>query len=528
MKRKIHRCFLSLILIFAVLLIHLGTIINNDSFLSVGLNQSTRTALIATSRGTIYDRNGAPLINATTQCRGALVPELEQLYRIRGDITEQEYLRLTNEIKQQSLLVAELSKASYSGQKLCTFSIPKRYDTSVPCAHLIGYLDESGLAGQAGIEKAYNDLLEQYSGKITVTYGVNGTGACQTDQSLEVNNTIDRCNGGVTLTIDAAIQQLLDHLAPQHIAKGAAVILSPDTGEILACTSLPTFHPEQLQASIEEENGALINRLLARYDSGSVFKIITAAAALEQGVPSDQTFPCTGEMMVENTLFHCHQRLGHQELDMNEAFAQSCNLYFIQLAQQIGGKAILDTAKAFGLYDSIDLAEGLGAPAALLPELSQLFPAALANLSFGQGELLISPLHVAQLTATVANGGVRITPSAVLGTIDAQGNQTHCEKGRGEPVLSNTTIAQLRWMMEQVVSDGTGTRAQPDKSHAAGKTGTAETGQLNGFAPVVQSWFTGYYPAENPKYVITILAEDAQNNNGDAQALFRELCEKLY
>lgn len=514
--------------VFAILLVHLGTIINNQSYLSVGLSQSTRTALIATGRGTIYDRNGAPLTNASRRYRGVLVPELEQLYRIRGDVTEQEYLRLTEEIKQQSLVVAELSKASYSGQKLCTFSIPKRYDSSVSCAHLIGYLDEAGLSGQTGIEKAYNDLLEQYSGKITVTYEVNGIGACQTEQTLKVSNTLDRCSGGVQLTVDAEIQQLLDSLAPRYITKGAAVILSPDTGEILAATSLPAFHPEQIQESIDQEDGALVNRLLSRFDCGSVFKIVTAAAALERGVTSEQAFTCAGEMTVGNTVFHCHQRLGHQEVDMNAAFAQSCNLYFIQLAQQIGGEAILDTAKALGLCDAIDLAEGLQAPAALLPELEELYPATLANLSFGQGELLLSPLHVARLTATVANGGTLVTPTVVRGTVDAQGNLTPAEKGRGEPVLSNTTAAQLRWMMEQVVSDGTGTGAQPDAANAAGKTGTAETGQLNDDAPVVQSWFTGYFPTENPQYVITILAEDAENNGSNTQALFRELCNELY
>lgn len=509
-------------------MVHLGTIINNRSFLSVGLNQSTRTALVATQRGTIYDRTLTPLNNASLQYRGVLLPELSQLYRIRSNMSEQEYLRLVEQTKQQSLLVAELNKASYSGQKIRTFQVPKRYGETVPCPHLLGYLDEAGTNGQTGIEKAYNEHLAQYTGKITVTYAVNGAGACQTDQTLKVSNTINRSKGGVQLTIDATIQQTLDTLAARSIPKGAVAVLDAETGEIVACTSLPSFHPEQLQTSIEQQDGALVNRLLARYDCGSVFKIVTAAAALENNVSSEQTYTCAGELMVGNTLFHCHQRLGHQTLDMNEAFAQSCNLYFIQLAQQIGGEAILDTAKALGLYDAINLAEGLSAPATVLPDLSELFPAALGNLSFGQGELLITPLHVAQLTATVANGGIKNTPTAVLGTVDEHGKQTPKEKGRGEQVLSKTTAAQLRWMMEQVVSYGTGIRAQPSKATAAGKTGTAQTGQYHENEPVIQSWFTGYYPAEQPRYVITILAEDAENNGGDTQSLFREICNELY
>lgn len=528
MKRKIHRSFLVLIVTFTVLAVHLGTIINNSSFLSVGLNQSRRTLVVASQRGTIYDRNLTPLNNTETQYWGTLVPDLSQLYRIRNMMDEQEYQRLVTEVKQQKLLIGKLNKAAYSGQKLRTFAVPKRYGDSVPSVHLLGYLDESGTIGQTGIEKAYNTQLEQYTGKITVAFEVNGAGACQPDQTLKVTNTIGRSKGGVQLTIDATIQHTLDKLASCYITKGAAAILDAKTSEIIACTSLPTFHPERIQDSIEQKNGALLNRILAGYDSGSVFKIVTAAAALESGVTPAQNYTCSGEMRVENTLFHCHHRLGHQTLNMNEAFAQSCNLYFIQLAQQIGGEAILKAARALGLYDSIELAEGLSAPAAVLPELSELYPAALANLSFGQGELLISPLHVAQLTATVANNGIRHTPSVVLGTVDEQGNQAPTEKGRGERVITEHTAAQLRWMMEQVVSDGTGVRAQPSDRPAAGKTGTAQTGQFNENSPVIQSWFTGYYPAENPRYCITILAEDAANLGGDPQTLFKELCNKLY
>lgn len=507
---------------------HLGTILNDQSILLVGLSQNTRTAVIATGRGTIYDRNLTPLVNAGVRYRGALVPEMSQLNRLRGAISEQEYKRLADQIKQQSLLIAELNSAPLSGQKLRTFELPQRYEEAVPCAHLIGYLDESGYTGQAGIEKAYNDLLTQYSGKITVTYQVDGAGHCQTNEPISATNTINQCSGGIQLTIDAKIQRLLDDLASQYLPKGAAVVMDVQTGEILACTSLPNFHPERLQSSIQQENGALINRILAGYDCGSIFKIITAAAALENNVSPEQTFVCPGELMVGNTLFHCHQRLGHQTLDMNSAFAQSCNLYFIQLAQQIGGAAILNTAKTLGLYNTIKLAEGLSAPAAVLPELSALFPAALANLSFGQGELLVSPLHVAQITVAIANGGILMSPSVVMSTVDKDGNLTQTEKGRGEPIFSATTSAQLRWMMEQVVNNGTGTRAQPNRTTAAGKTGTAQTGQINDGSPVIQSWFTGYFPAEDPQYAITILAEDAENNGGDAQGLFREMVNKLY
>ena len=114
-----------------------------------------------------------------------------------------------------------------------------------------------------------------------------------------------------------------------------------------------------------------------------------------------------------------------------------------------------------------------------------------------------------------------------MGTVDEAGNKELLQKGRGEQVISPTTALAIRWMMEQVVLSGTGTSAQPDTQPAAGKTGTAETGQYNDASPVIQSWFTGYYPADNPQYVITILAEDAEHYGSDTQGLFREICNLL-
>lgn len=510
-----------------MLLLHLSTLLNDSSILSVGLSQSTRTVCIATQRGTVYDRYLQPLNNTGIRYCGALVPELEQLSMIRDTMTQSEYQRLTKEIHDQTLLIAELTSANYAGKKLRTFAVPKRYEKYVPCVHLLGYLQEDGTQGQCGIEKAYHTILEQYTGSVSVTYPVNGIGKCHQDATLKVKNTLKQCAGGVQLTVDRYIQTLVDDLAPRYIRKGAVIVLDVPTGEVLAATSLPTFHPEEIQETIESRNGALVNRYLSRYDCGSIFKIVTAAAALEHGISPQKSYTCPGEILVENTLFHCHQRLGHHTLTMEEAFAQSCNVYFIQLAQEIGAEALLNTAKAFGLYDPIDLAQGICAPGSLIPDLSALYPAALANLSFGQGELLISPLHVASMTAAIANNGLRITPTVVLATVDDEKTAETIEKGRGESSVSPATIAALQRMMEQTVSCGTGTRAQPKNTTAAGKTGTAETGQRNGDFEVVQSWFTGYFPTDNPRYAITILAEDAQNNGGDAQGLFCELAEIL-
>ena len=163
----------------------------------------------------------------------------------------------------------------------------------------------------------------------------------------------------------------------------------------------------------------------------------------------------------------------------------------------------------------------------MLPTINKLAaPAALANFSFGQGELLASPLQVTRMTAAIANGGVLPYARVIKGYADEKGEILPIEGREGERVLSSETALTIQKMMKKVVTDGTGKQAAA-LCTAAGKTGTAETGQTNNGSPVVQSWFTGYFPAENPRYVMTVLAEDAQNTNGKAAPLFCEISNKL-
>lgn len=187
-------------------------------------------------------------------------------------------------------------------------------------------------------------------------------------------------------------------------------------------------------------------------------------------------------------------------------------------------------ANNFGFDQAITLVGSLGAAKAIMPDLATLkgSPAAVANLSFGQGYLMASPLHVARMVATVVNDGVMPPVHLIAGYADENGEFTEAQQGRGQRILSVSTAATLRSMMRAVVQDGTGKAAAPELCTAAGKTGTAETGQTGSEKPVVQSWFAGYFPAENPRYVITVLAEDAQNTGGQSAKCFCEISNKLY
>ncbi len=523
------RTYSLLVGVLLLLCLRLAYLTVDEEIAAVGQSQNTRTLTVATTRGTIYDRNLQPLVNAENQHYASLLPQQRLLQQIRAKTDPAEYERLVRELSKQTPAVARLTEPAAITEGLQVFMAPVRYGSYCPCAHLIGYLDSGALNGVSGLEKAYNKRLNQFTGVINVRYSMNGIGQyMKTDAPPEINNTIKNSTGGLQLTIDRTIQEMVDTAAPQYIQKGAVVVMDATTGGILAATSLPTFHPDSVSESVRGEDGALVNRLFSTYDCGSVFKIVTAAAALECGISVDQCYDCAGAMTVDETVFHCHLRTGHELLNMKEAFAQSCNLYFIQLAQQLGPQTLLDMAERLGLAESIDLADGMSAPSAVLPNEEDLTAdAAVANLSFGQGKLLITPLHVAQFTASVASGGWLNTPYLVEGYVDKGGGTTPLDRRGGEMVLSSYAVTNLQEMMRLVVEQGTGKRAKPERSDAAGKTGTAQTGQRNNGQPVIQNWFTGYFPTENPAYVITIVAEDAQNSGGDAVGLFCEISNNL-
>ena len=528
LKRRVRIVFFATVLVFVLVLVRIGTLVNSTEVQSVGLDQGTRSVTVVSLRGTIYDRNHIPLVNADNEYSAAFLPSSGVLKQLRTAMNTVEYNQLIERLERNTPAVVQLQRPAAIADGMRVFFAPVRYTDYCPCPHILGHLDGSMQYGVTGIEKAFDSFLNQHTGQIKATFSVNGLGDYVEGSPIQVTNTLNNSTSGVVLTIDKEIQQIVDDTAPEFLEKGAVVIIDPRSGEVLAGSSFPSFHPGQVADSMDDADGALLNRMLSLYDCGSVFKIVTAVAALENGFSIAQTYDCAGGMTVQNTVFHCHQRLGHQTLTMDEAFAKSCNLYFIQLAAQLGAEKLLETAEKLGLTDAIELADSLIAPRAVLPTKTELVaPAALANLSFGQGKLLVSPLHIARMTAVMAANGTLQNLQLISGTLTNEDGFTQAEKRGGETVITAATISALRRMMELVVTDGTGTRAQPDNITAAGKTGTAQTGQYNNGQPVVQSWFTGYIPADNPQYVVTILAEDAETTDADATGLFCEISNKL-
>ena len=156
----------------------------------------------------------------------------------------------------------------------------------------------------------------------------------------EIQNTLDEAKAGIVLSIDQQIQYIAEQAAKKYIDRGAVVVLEPKTGQVLAMVSLPDFQQDTLVEALDDERSPLLNRALCNYNCGSVFKIVSAAAALEAGVSLSESHTCTGSINVGGISFHCHNRLGHGVMSMVSGFAQSCNPYFIQLMQGVGGEAL--------------------------------------------------------------------------------------------------------------------------------------------------------------------------------------------
>ena len=528
MRRRAVIMLSCVFILFFGLMVRLALLAVDEQVQTVGIHQGSRTLTVAEVRGTIYDRNLSPLVNASNAYYATLLPEERLLQCIEAVTDGAEYNRIRELLSEETPLVARLNGPAAISDGIRVYLAPQRYGDRTLAAHVLGYPDGSGYDGVCGIEKAYDSVLDQFSGRITATYSVDGQGRYVDGNDVRVLNTAKNHAGGVVTTLDCGIQKTVEDVAATMINKGTVIVMQPTTGDILSLASFPSYDPADVSNDLDEMDGALVNRALSRYDCGSVFKIVTALAALENGISSEQTYDCPGSITIDGTVFHCHYRLGHQQLTMDEAFAKSCNVYFIQLASQIGADALLEMAEILGFNDTIDLAQTISAPAAVMPSRSDLSNAsALANLSFGQGELLVSPLHIGRMTVAIAANGTLPEVSAVLGTVDENKNWVSSNDRGGETVISSRSVQALRQMMELAVSDGTGTAATAEAGISAGKTGTAETGQVNDGREVVHSWFTGYYPADDPQYVITVMVEDKGSDDASAAQVFGSIVNHL-
>lgn len=386
--------------------------------------------------------------------------------------------------------------------------------------HVIGYISEDGKG--SGIEGAFDYVL-QAEGNSTISYlkDINNN-KVSSGYSIKVGNSYK----GISLTIDYHIQKTVEDAMDSLSVNGAAIVVDCKTGEILAMASRPDYNAENLENYLDGTDGELLNKAILQYNPGSVFKVIVAAAFMENNYNEEMMYECKGKTIIDGIEFVCHKKEGHGTQNIKEAFANSCNCAFYEIGKMVGIDEIYSYSKDFGIGSEVLKINGIYEYSGQVPK--NIFSYAdLANISIGQGDVMTTPLQIADVLCTICNGGVRSQLTLVRGIVDDNGVCGKTEKGIIGRVISETTSRRMIDLMNYAVSNGTGANAQIDCLGAGGKTGSAETGWEKDGELMQQGWFAGYFPAENPEYVCVVIAENGTSGADSACPVFKIIAENI-
>ncbi len=530
---------------FILLIIKLFNLqaITGKQYATAAANQQTRNRIVYRERGDILDRSGIRFTGREDSWKAILQPATllgnSNELRIVADIFNMTVENLKNELSKSNLPYLEgitsaqakaIADSSLSGISVIDMRVRSDNDTLAP--HILGYVDEKGEEGLAGIEKIYQETLDRGGGVYAGLIADAGNGF-MSSFGYRIWNTMGKEKLDVKLTLDYHIQSIVEETMDRMVNKGAVVLVDILTGDILAMASRPDFDPSNINPSLNDENQALFNRALGTYTPGSIFKIVTAAAALEEGISPDLVFDCPGYVDLNGVVMKCssYESGGHGTINMAQAFARSCNSYFINLGLKVGRDPLIEMAKKFGLGSKTGLsAQGIPESPGQLPFTDgYASPAEIGNISIGQGELLVSPVQAANMTAVIANGGLLNRVSLIESIVNNKGDRIrNFRTPSWERVISKETAASLQGMMLLTVQSGTGGLANI-KGHggSAGKTGSAETGWVKDNRNILHAWFSGYFPIDAPRYALCIFIEDGKSGSVSAAPIFAEISAKI-
>ena len=401
----------------------------------------------------------------------------------------------------------------------------RKYPLGSSAAHVVGFLSER--YGRTGVERAYNAYLLGMS------------------EEEQMKSLVDRMLGrkpignDVYLTLDAGLQSLASELLEGK--KGAIAAVDPRNGDILALASSPTYDPGTLEDKAgHSDTGAVITNfdtltqdsdspLLNRagqgaYPPGSIFKLVTAAGILKHNPGAvDQSIHCTGSIVVDG--FKLPDIAAHGSVDLNKAIAVSCNSFFATAGLDLGAEGLIEMVQNFGI--TANPWKGKIQETALRPgtltTAAEMTEAQLASTSIGQGELLVSPLHMALVAAAVANEGKIMQPHLMQAVKTPVNGEVIVEyqpeiwrnpiSARAAKVLNDAMAGTVAW--------GTGTRAGIPGISVAGKTGSAQNPQGRAHA-----WFVGFAPAEEPRIAVAVVIENGGAGGTASAPLAREIMKR--
>ena len=355
--------------------------------------------------------------------------------------------------------------------------------------------DTAGMSG-AGVESFFSSTLLDLSTSLS-------------DRLSELFNDVNHVGSGVQITVDAPLQASIASAFPQGY-DGAVCVINYKTGEILAMVSMPNYDPANPSGTEIEgvTDTAYLNRCLqGLYTPGSVFKIVTLASALEAD-PNvlNQAFTCAGEWEYEGGSIVCMSgTVSHGDLNLKKAFTKSCNVTFGKLAYQLGENRLRETAGKFGFGENFKFGDFIVYNSAFPDDIRNMNGLVWAGI--GQGEVLVTPLHMAMISGAVANDGAMMQPYLVEKITTALGQVTH----RGTPklyrqVMSSSTARTIAGYMYETVQSGTAKRAAIRGYTVCGKTGSAETSDDK--TKATNAWYTGFIQDDEHPYAVSVVIEE--------------------
>lgn len=529
-SKRLVGLFVVVILLFGLLIVRLVRLTQPDSAISqAAQTHGSYNLKLGVERGTIYDTNMNPLVNTQSAYIAVVRPQKNpgvQFAALSPHVAD--WNDLEKKLGARLPFSIRVNTANIKAPGIQIVRMDQRYSGQDIAPQLIGYLNSSG-SGASGLEKAYNTILAQNTQTLYAYFPVDATGRSLTGLPPEIHREGESHTGGIVLTINRDIQLATQKAADKYLKAGSVVVMDPKTGDILASVSNPSFNQNDLETAIKSANAPMLNRALTAFNVGSVFKINVAAAALEAGVSAGFSVQDNGSVLVAGRTFHDENTSGYGLMDMATGMANSSNVYYITLGQKIGADTVRNMAQRLGFGSTYELAPGLLPSAGNLPSSSELnIPAALANFSIGQGTLMATPIQVARMVSAVATGGLLPMPRLVKASVDRnrQLSKTY-PNATPDRVFSESTAKQLQQFLITTVQEGTGRPATPTYGGAGGKTSTAQTGWMENGKSMDQTWFAGFYPAENPRYVIVAMMQNGVAGGTDAGPVFKYIADSL-
>ncbi len=542
----------------------------HQQFLEMAENNHQRALPLQAPRGVLFDRRGTVLVENRYAFNISIVREQSRdlaqtaaMVSTLAGVPVEGILEALERSKRlpayrPTVVLRDATEAQIASVAAHRLELPgvviekvptRRYPPQSMAAHLIGYVGEvtdaqlarpeykdvqgGAIVGQAGVEQTYNPLLMGADGARHVV--VNSRG-----REIDVIGEEEPVEGQrLQLTIDADVQRAAEEGFRHFGFRGAAIALEPSTGEVLALSSLPAYDPNAFAAGIARSawNGLLTdplrplnNRAIqGRYSPGSTFKIPVAVAGLEEGVISPETrIFCGGGATFYGRYFKCHKAGGHGSVSMREALEKSCNVYFYTLGNLLGVDRIHKWATALGLGElsGVDLpheTQGIMPSTAWKKQRTgeKWYAGETISVAIGQGQVSVTPISLAVMMASVANGGTRIVPHLVRAVDNGKGwEQLPPPTGQRDLGMDPKNVDVVReglWMV--VNAAGTGGRGRIVGYDVGGKTGTAQVISNQGRARAKggdrdlrdHGWFVFFAPAHNPTIAGVVFAEHAEH-----------------